>query len=194
MERLGERGDTLRLQFGGDRPQVHTQRREALQRSRRGYDTIERLDGQRTVSVTSNVNLSVAEPMQIVSQVSRDFMPELLSRYPGVKYELTGSSMEERMSIMQTGYAFLAALFGIYALMAIPLKSYVQPLIVMSVIPFGIIGAVVGVQPFGGRDLSGTGPKAGGPYYLPRFGSEYTVSNNISAVGGNATLLSLDDD
>ena len=57
-----------------------------------------------------------------------------------------------------------------------------------------IIGAVVGVQPFGGRGLSGTGPKAGGPHYLPRFGSEYTVSNNISAVGGNASLLSLDDD
>ncbi len=55
-----------------------------------------------------------------------------------------------------------------------------------------IIGAVVGVQPFGGRGLSGTGPKAGGPHYLPRFGSEYTVSNNISAVGGNASLLSLD--
>jgi RHH-type proline utilization regulon transcriptional repressor/proline dehydrogenase/delta 1-pyrroline-5-carboxylate dehydrogenase len=54
-----------------------------------------------------------------------------------------------------------------------------------------MIGAVVGVQPFGGRGLSGTGPKAGGPYYLPRFGSEYTISNNISAVGGNATLLSL---
>ena len=57
-----------------------------------------------------------------------------------------------------------------------------------------IIGAVVGVQPFGGRGLSGTGPKAGGPNYLPRFGIEYTVSNNISAVGGNASLLSLDDD
>jgi RHH-type proline utilization regulon transcriptional repressor/proline dehydrogenase/delta 1-pyrroline-5-carboxylate dehydrogenase len=56
-----------------------------------------------------------------------------------------------------------------------------------------MIGAVVGVQPFGGRGLSGTGPKAGGPHYLARFGSEYTVSNNISAVGGNASLLSLDD-
>jgi RHH-type proline utilization regulon transcriptional repressor/proline dehydrogenase/delta 1-pyrroline-5-carboxylate dehydrogenase len=55
-----------------------------------------------------------------------------------------------------------------------------------------MIGAVVGVQPFGGRGLSGTGPKAGGPHYLPRFGTEYTVSNNISAVGGNASLLSLD--
>jgi len=57
-----------------------------------------------------------------------------------------------------------------------------------------MIGAIVGVQPFGGRGLSGTGPKAGGRYYLPRYGAEYTVSNNISAVGGNATLLSLGSD
>ncbi len=57
-----------------------------------------------------------------------------------------------------------------------------------------MIGAVVGVQPFGGRGLSGTGPKAGGPHYLQRFGSEYTVSNNISAVGGNASLLTLASD
>jgi RHH-type proline utilization regulon transcriptional repressor/proline dehydrogenase/delta 1-pyrroline-5-carboxylate dehydrogenase len=57
-----------------------------------------------------------------------------------------------------------------------------------------MIGAVVGVQPFGGRGLSGTGPKAGGPHYLPRFGSEYSVSNHVSAVGGNAGLLSLNDD
>ncbi len=57
-----------------------------------------------------------------------------------------------------------------------------------------MIGAVVGVQPFGGRGLSGTGPKAGGPHYLQRFGAEYTVSNNISAVGGNASLLSLGSD
>ena len=57
-----------------------------------------------------------------------------------------------------------------------------------------MIGAVVGVQPFGGCGLSGTGPKAGGPHYLSRFGIEYSVSNNISAVGGNASLLSLNDD
>ena len=57
-----------------------------------------------------------------------------------------------------------------------------------------MIGAVVGVQPFGGRGLSGTGPKAGGPNYVQRFGSEYTVSNNISAVGGNASLLTLGSD
>jgi RHH-type proline utilization regulon transcriptional repressor/proline dehydrogenase/delta 1-pyrroline-5-carboxylate dehydrogenase len=57
-----------------------------------------------------------------------------------------------------------------------------------------MIGAVVGVQPFGGRGLSGTGPKAGGPHYVQRFGSEFTVSNNISAVGGNASLLTLGSD
>ena len=54
-----------------------------------------------------------------------------------------------------------------------------------------MIGAVVGVQPFGGCGLSGTGPKAGGPYYLHRFATEQTVTNNTAAVGGNATLLSL---
>jgi RHH-type proline utilization regulon transcriptional repressor/proline dehydrogenase/delta 1-pyrroline-5-carboxylate dehydrogenase len=54
-----------------------------------------------------------------------------------------------------------------------------------------MIGAVVGVQPFGGEGLSGTGPKAGGPHYLPRFATERTVSVNLAAVGGNTELLSL---
>ena len=57
-----------------------------------------------------------------------------------------------------------------------------------------MIGAVVGVQPFGGEGLSGTGPKAGGPHYLTRLGNERVVSNNISAIGGNTALLSLHDD
>ncbi len=57
-----------------------------------------------------------------------------------------------------------------------------------------IIGAVVGVQPFGGQGLSGTGPKAGGPHYLLRFATERTVTVNTAAVGGNATLLSLGEE
>ncbi len=57
-----------------------------------------------------------------------------------------------------------------------------------------MIGAVVGVQPFGGTGLSGTGPKAGGPHYLHRFGTEQTVTINTAAVGGNASLLSLAGD
>ncbi len=57
-----------------------------------------------------------------------------------------------------------------------------------------MIGAVVGVQPFGGMGLSGTGPKAGGPHYLARFGVEQTVSINTAAIGGNAELLAMDED
>jgi RHH-type proline utilization regulon transcriptional repressor/proline dehydrogenase/delta 1-pyrroline-5-carboxylate dehydrogenase len=56
-----------------------------------------------------------------------------------------------------------------------------------------MIGAVVGVQPFGGEGLSGTGPKAGGPRYLHRFATERTLTVNTAAAGGNTQLLSLDD-
>ena len=57
-----------------------------------------------------------------------------------------------------------------------------------------MVGAVVGVHPFGGEKLSGTGPKAGGPRYLHRFAVERTLSVNTVAMGGNASLLSLTDD
>ena len=57
-----------------------------------------------------------------------------------------------------------------------------------------MIGAVVGVQPFGGEGLSGTGPKAGGPHYLQRFATERTVTINTAAVGGNAGLLSMEEE
>lgn len=56
-----------------------------------------------------------------------------------------------------------------------------------------MIGAVVGVQPFGGEGLSGTGPKAGGPHYLLRFATERTLTINTAAVGGNAGLLAMED-
>ena len=55
------------------------------------------------------------------------------------------------------------------------------------------IGAVVGVQPFGGRGLSGTGPKAGGPHYLHAFSTEKVVSTDTTAAGGNASLVMLDE-
>ena len=56
-----------------------------------------------------------------------------------------------------------------------------------------MIGAVVGSQPFGGHGLSGTGPKAGGPYYLHRFATERVVSVDTTATGGNASLVSLEE-
>jgi RHH-type proline utilization regulon transcriptional repressor/proline dehydrogenase/delta 1-pyrroline-5-carboxylate dehydrogenase len=56
-----------------------------------------------------------------------------------------------------------------------------------------MVGAVVGVQPFGGCGLSGTGPKAGGPHYLLRFATEQTCTVNTAAIGGNASLLTLNE-
>ena len=56
-----------------------------------------------------------------------------------------------------------------------------------------MIGAVVGVQPFGGHGLSGTGPKAGGPHYLPRFATEQTLTINTAAAGGNAILIAIEE-
>jgi RHH-type proline utilization regulon transcriptional repressor/proline dehydrogenase/delta 1-pyrroline-5-carboxylate dehydrogenase len=56
-----------------------------------------------------------------------------------------------------------------------------------------IIGAVVGVQPFGGRGLSGTGPKAGGPNYIRRFATEKVITVNTTAAGGNASLVCMDE-
>ena len=109
-----------------------------------GFSAIRRLDGLRTVSVTANADLSVVEPGRIADDLLKTYMPRLLRNFPGVSVDLDGSSMEERMGMQESWYGFMAALFGIYVLMAIPLRSYLQPLIIMSVIPFGIVGAVVG--------------------------------------------------
>ena len=109
-----------------------------------GFSVIQRSSGQRTISVTANADLNIVEPARVVDQILNDYAPNLLLNYPGVKIELQGSSLEEKTGMQEVLYTFLAALFGIYALMAIPLRSYVQPLIIMSVIPFGIVGAIVG--------------------------------------------------
>jgi multidrug efflux pump subunit AcrB len=96
------------------------------------------------VAVSADVDEENVEPGEIIEEISEDYMPGLLSRYPGVQYSLEGASLEELEFIRNISVASIAALFLIYALIAIPLHSYTQPLIIMSVIPFGLIGAVFG--------------------------------------------------
>jgi len=110
----------------------------------RGYNVIRRQDGQRTVSVEANADLNTVEPMQIVQQVITNFSPTLFSSYPGVKMNVGGSSLEAQSSMLEMLASFGIALLGVYILMAVPLKSYLQPLLIMVAIPFGIIGAVIG--------------------------------------------------
>ena len=108
------------------------------------YSSITRLNRERTITVSADLDTDVAEPGEVIKSISDDYIPELLSRNPGVSYGLEGSSQEEQDLVRNLTVASIAALFLIYALIAIPLHSYGQPLIIMSVIPFGLIGAVLG--------------------------------------------------
>lgn len=109
-----------------------------------GYSKTTRINGQRAITVTAEIDKSIAEPGSVVGDIERSFLPGLLADYPGVSYALDGESEESTKLFMSLFTGFAVALFGIYALLAIPLKSYLQPLIIMGVIPFGIIGAMVG--------------------------------------------------
>jgi len=109
-----------------------------------GYSSISRLNRERTVTVSSDLDPDRVEPLQIVTSMSEEYIPDLLSRYPGVKYGLEGSSQDRVEFMSKIFMALIIAMFLIYALIAIPLHSYAQPLVIMSVIPFGAIGAVMG--------------------------------------------------
>jgi RHH-type proline utilization regulon transcriptional repressor/proline dehydrogenase/delta 1-pyrroline-5-carboxylate dehydrogenase len=103
-------------------------------------------------------------------------------RYPADRLERVLQSIE------RSGYGLT---LGIHSRIDDTIEHVIDRLAVGNVyVNRNMIGAVVGVQPFGGHGLSGTGPKAGGPHYLTRFATEQTVSINTSAAGGNAALLS----
>ncbi|NCF52799.1 hypothetical protein GWP57_14425 [Gammaproteobacteria bacterium] len=108
------------------------------------FTNITRLNRERTVTVSADLDPDVVEPGKIIEEISEQVIPELLSRYSGVRYGLVGASQEEQEFLRNLTVASIVALLLIYALIAIPLRSYAQPLVIMSVIPFGLIGAVIG--------------------------------------------------
>jgi multidrug efflux pump subunit AcrB len=108
------------------------------------YANIMRLNRTRTVTVSADADPDLVEPGQVIRDLASGYIPGLLERYPGVDYGLEGSSQEQADLLRNLTIASIAALFLIYALIAIPLHSYSQPLVIMSVIPFGAIGAVLG--------------------------------------------------
>ena len=114
-----------------------------------GLSSISRTDRKRTVNVTADVDPDKVQTGTVISDITDNFMPQLLERYSGIEFELGGSSKEESTLLFRTLIGFMAALFLIYGLLAVPLRSYVQPLVIMSVIPFGFVGAVLGHVLFG---------------------------------------------
>ena len=108
------------------------------------YSSISRQNRKRSVIVSADIDPEIVEPGEIIKEISEEYIPGLLSQNPGVSFGLEGASLEEIEFIRNISIASVAALFLIYGLIAIPLHSYTQPLIIMSVIPFGLIGAVFG--------------------------------------------------
>ena len=119
----------------------------------RSYSTIVRTDRKRTVDVTANIDHSVANANAIIASVQLELLPRLVADYQGLTYTLEGEQKEQRQTLADIGQSLSLALFLIYALLAIPFRSYIQPFIVMSAIPFGVVGAVGG-HFLMGRDLT----------------------------------------
>ncbi|MFQ5441169.1 MAG: efflux RND transporter permease subunit [Thermodesulfobacteriota bacterium] len=110
----------------------------------RGYSEINHTDRKRVINVTATVDSKVANSEEVLADLSAGVLTRLAYDYPGLSFDLEGENKERResMSGMKTG--FIMALFVIFALLAIPFRSYTQPLIIMASIPFGVVGAVIG--------------------------------------------------
>ena len=103
-----------------------------------------RINFERASEITAEGDASIVEPAKVMADIEQRIIPELLAKYPGLRWGVSGMAKEEAKMALSMAVGFALALFGIYALLAIPTRSYLQPLIIMGVIPFGCIGAIVG--------------------------------------------------
>ncbi|MBD3162995.1 MAG: MMPL family transporter [Candidatus Eisenbacteria bacterium] len=116
----------------------------AYVREGRGFSTINRTDRRRVVSVTARVDRDLASPDEILADLQSGVMPRLEADYPGLSFDLEGQSRDRRESMQSLLQAFGFGLFLIFGLLAIPFRSFLQPFVVMSAIPFGVVGAIGG--------------------------------------------------
>ncbi|MDE3001509.1 MAG: efflux RND transporter permease subunit [Gemmatimonadota bacterium] len=110
----------------------------------RGYAAIRRTDRQRIVSVTADVDEGRANANEVLADVVANALPAIVSDHPRVRFSLEGEQREQQETMAGLSRSFGMALFVIFGLLAIPFRSYLQPLIIMAVIPFGFVGAVMG--------------------------------------------------
>lgn len=110
----------------------------------RGYATIRRADRRRTVNVIADVDETRANANEINDDLFRSALPELVRKHPGLRYRFAGAERERDESLGSLRVNFPLALLAIYGLLAVQFRSYTQPIIVMSAIPFGLVGAVIG--------------------------------------------------
>ncbi len=114
----------------------------------RGPSVINRIDRRRSIQITADTT-GETNGNDVVGSLEENTLTQLASKFPGVTYAFDGEQKDQNDSVREIGVGFLGALVVMYVLIAIPLRSYWQPLIIMSVIPFGIIGAIFGHIVFG---------------------------------------------
>jgi multidrug efflux pump subunit AcrB len=110
----------------------------------RGFAAVRRSDRERVINVTAEVDLARANANEVLADLRETVLPQVLADFPGISYSLEGERREQGETLAALGSGYVLALFAIYALLAVPLRSYLQPLLIMSVIPFGFIGAIAG--------------------------------------------------
>ncbi len=109
-----------------------------------GVTRIRRENGNRTINVWASVDADQVEPFEVTKDIRDNYIPQLLRKYPLVKSEVSGRIQEELESASTQIRDSVISLMVIFSLLAVPLRSYAQPLMIMTVIPFGVIGAVFG--------------------------------------------------
>ena len=109
-----------------------------------GVTSIRRENGNRTINVWASVDAEQVEPFEVAKDIRDNFIPKLLRKFPLIRSEVSGSIQEEMDSADNQLRDFVISLMVIFSLLAIPLKSYSQAVMIMVVIPFGVIGAVFG--------------------------------------------------
>ncbi len=108
-----------------------------------GFATIRRIDRQRAVNVTADANKKEVDLNAIATDL-KHYLDELLPQYPGVRYSFEGELREQSESFGTLFYGVIFALLSIYVLLAVPLRSYMQPIVILMIIPFSLVGAVLG--------------------------------------------------
>ena len=109
----------------------------------RAYTAIDRVKGRRVVQVSADVTPR-SQAGEVLTDLEANILPDFLNRYPGLSYSFEGHQADMTESISSLRVTSIVAILAIYAMLAIPFRSYVQPLIVMASIPFGIVGAILG--------------------------------------------------
>jgi multidrug efflux pump subunit AcrB len=110
----------------------------------RGFSQIIRVDGQRTIAVTADLDTSKGNAAEIIADLRSQFRPDFLERNPSVSINFEGQSKETQKTGDSLRRGFIVGLFIIFILLSFVFQSYVEPLIIMVAIPFGLIGAVGG--------------------------------------------------